>query len=162
MAIGDVLVGALRTGNVPFTDHAVWYAYAIEVNGRRIGSLTGFNPETTRDFTKIRELYESTGQRFVPGGIIPGPPAYTIRIDSIQLYRHPLIQVLAGGKIYTIADLRNPFNIAEYENRPDGTIVERLYEDCIVTSYGRTITVGTIYVAERCELVALRMTGGDV
>ena len=160
MGVGAWAADVMRTGNVPFTTRAVWYAYAIEVGGRRVGSLTGFNPEASRDFEKIKELYESTGQRFLD--VIPGPPAYTIRVDSIQLYRHPLIQVLAGRKIYSIADFREKFNICEYENQPDGTLIERIYEDCIITSYGRTISTGTVYIAERCEIIALRMIGGEV
>lgn len=137
--------------------HAVWYQYQIQMNGHVIGSLTNFSPSASQATDRVRCINAAYGTRVQE--ILAGPTDYKIRAEKVQLFKTPLFQAL-GYVIYGLEDLKDPIDIVEYEFQFGGDVVERTYHECIMSSYERTITTGTIYIAERCDFEVAYVTGG--
>lgn len=143
--------------------HAVWYQYQIKMNTVVIGSLTNFSPSSSQDVERIRCIDSDYGTRVRE--LLAGPSDHKIRAEKVQLFKTPLFVAL-GRTVYSLEDMKDPFDIEEYEYHTnpgpaamDGTQVKaagegikRVYHDCILASYERTITTGTIYIAERCDI----------
>ena len=144
--------------------HAVWYQYQIKMNGAVIGSLTNFSSSSSQDVERIRCIDSDYGTRVRE--LLAGPSDHKIRAEKVQLFTKPLFVAL-GREVYSLEDMKDPFDIEEYEYHTNpgpaamgGTIpptvpspgILRTYHDCILASYERTITTGTIYIAERCDI----------
>jgi hypothetical protein len=143
--------------NLPWTRHAVWYAYDIRVNGRIVGSLQNVGSEFKQDLERIRELFENTGTRVRE--MVPGKTDISLRVELIQLYRTPLFRAL-GYEVYSLEQFKHKFDVVEREHWPDGTVIQRVYHDCMIASYGRTIATATAHVAERADLEVGWVSGG--
>ena len=133
--------------------HSVWYQYQIKMNGIVIGSLTNFSPSASQATDRIRCINAAWGTKVQE--IVAGPTDYKIRAEKVQLFAKPLFKAL-GREVYGLEDMKDPFDVEEYEywaaaapgvSGAQGHGILRTYHECIISSYERTITTGTIYVA---------------
>jgi hypothetical protein len=91
--------------------------------------------------------------------MVPGVTNTRIRVERFQLYREPLLIAL-GYDIYSLENFKHMFEVHEREYHPDGEVVRRVYRNCMLASYGRTVTQGSIYVAESADIEVGNITGG--
>ena len=153
--------------------HAVWYQYQIVMAGATIGSLTNFSPSSSQDVERIRGIDSDYGTRVRE--LLAGPSDHKIRAEKVQLFASPLFKAL-GREVYSLEDMKDPFDIEEYEyhtnpgpagmdgtqTKAGGKGIKRVYHDCILASYERTITTGTIYIAERCDIEVSYITAAPL
>lgn len=143
--------------NLPWSRHAVWYAHDIRVNGRIVGSLQSIGSEFRQNLERIRELFENTGTRVRE--MVPGNTDISLRVERIQLYRTPLFKAL-GYEVYSLEQFKHKFDVVERQYWPDGTVIQTVYHDCMLATYGKTISNATIHVAERADVEVGWVTGG--
>jgi hypothetical protein len=145
-------------------NHAVWYAYQITVGGSVVGSLQNFSATQTQETDRVREIDFTTGTKVLE--ILAGGTDIRLRAERIQIFKKPLFAALglwgdspSGSE--ALEDFKGPFDIVETEKRPDGTKRVRTYYGCVIASQERTITIGTIYIAERCDIECAYMKASD-
>lgn len=139
----DALAGKVK--------HAVFYAYQITVNGKRVGSLQNFGATQAQETGRIREIDFVTGTRVLE--ILAGGTDIRLRAERVQIFKKPLFNALGLGAGETLEDFKGPFDIVETEKDPTTkSTTVRTYYGCVISSYERTITTGTIHIAERCDI----------
>lgn len=139
--------------------HAVFYAYQITVNGQVVGSLQNFGATSSQDTERVREIDFAQGTRVLE--ILAGGTDIRLRAERVQLFLKPLFKALGLPDGESLEDYKGPFDILETEKRPDGSKRLRRYHGCVIASYERAITVGTIHIAERCDIECAWMDGAD-
>ena len=140
----------------------------------QIGTFQTFNPSSTRQVVRVRGIANNGGY---PLELVPGPADTQINVTYLSLYLLTLNQAL-GYPIGSIIDLnrqRVPFDIqeqcvfpleAEIESVigeagiPQSTFTTEVnhYYECYLTNIGRTITQGTVTIAETATIFVTGIT----
>jgi len=156
---------------LPKTDSEVWYSYEITIDGVQVGTLRSFNPSQTRTVDIIREIATNGGQI---KEIVPGVTDYSIRLEKVRLYNKTLLDHFG----IVSRDIQNqvraldikeaihlPQNIVNNQvSGPPGAadgnagIVYVNYEDCWITDWGKTITLGSITNVENMTVRPTRVS----
>jgi len=159
----------------PPTASRVYYAYSILARGvtgnyKTVGTFQQFSPSSTRQVVRVRGIATYGGYPFE---LAPGPADTSITVNYLMLYLLPLNEAL-GYQVGSVTDLnrqRVPFAIMERCRLPVAgeattpisgglpsnmvgkqTWEVNLYLDCYLSNVGRTITQGTVTVAETATI----------
>jgi len=145
----------------------VYFAYAIQVNGTRVGTFQTFNPQSTRQVLRVRGIANNRG---FPFELVPGPADLSFTVNFLALYRMPLASAL-GYSFGSVVDLNyylSTFSVDEICHFPgtDSNRVELVkYKGCQIRQMSRTINQGTIQVVENATIDAAKSeenTAADV
>jgi len=129
---------------LPRTATAVFYSYTISANNTEVGSLQSFNPSSTRQVERIRQIMFSTGARVID--MVPGTTDTSISLEHVRLYKKSLFEAFSY-QIFALEDLTEPMDIIEEMNHPDGLVDFLVYHQCLFSDWSETRTVGTAHVA---------------
>jgi hypothetical protein len=134
--------------NIPNTAAQVHYSYELRTNGLRIGMVETFTPDQTRTLERLREIANNGG---VIVEIVPGVSEYTLTLEHVHLYKKSLIKAL-GYDIVNIQDIKDPIDIVEIANNPDGTKDKTVYGKCWIQRSGKTVATTKTYVTDSITL----------
>lgn len=163
---------------LPFTNSEVWYAYTIKIQGQEVGTLRSFAPTQTRTFEYVREIGTNGGHIFEG---VPGITDYKIHLEKVRLYTKRILDYF-GIAMHDIQNQIHSIDIQEttYKSAvpPDadpvnanldgarssnrnlgaGGIGILNYEECWITSWGKTVAVGTVLVIETMDVQPVRVS----
>jgi len=143
--------------SIPKTQTAVFYSYTILLNNKEIGTIRSFSPSQDKTIERIREIATTSGQRVIE--LVPGVTDISISVERFTLYKNDFMNAV-GGKINSASDAFqsleewvDPFDVEEVMTDPV-TASERniTYKGCLISTLGKTIEVGTTYVAETATI----------
>ncbi len=124
---------------IPNTSTAVSYAYTVSINGSIVGTLQGFNPTSSKQLERVRQLQNETSDILE---IVPGRTEHTIQLDRLELYDDD-----SDLTFKVLEEQTTPFNIVEKISNGQGKTREITYSTCWIQSIGKTIREGQINVA---------------
>lgn len=129
---------------VPNTQHSVFYAYSIHINGVEIGSLESFAPTSNRQgVERIREVLFSRGPEVKE--IVWGGVDTSITCNRVEYYEKSFLEAF-GVSIHTLEDLTFPVNITEIMQLPEelgGGQRVLTFVDAVGASWSKTVDTGT-------------------
>jgi len=129
---------------VPNTQHSVFYAYSIHINGVEIGSLESFAPSSNRQgVEKIREVLFSRGPEIKE--IVWGGTDTTVTCNRVEYYEKSFLEAF-GASLHTLEDFTFPVNITEIMQLPPergGGQRVLTFVDAVATSWSKTTDTGT-------------------
>ena len=130
---------------VPNTQHSVFYAYSLHINGSEIGSFENFSSDSTRTHERIREVLFSRGPETKE--IVWGGTDTNVTLNRVELYQKSVLEAI-GNNILTLEDFIFPVNITEVMVKPDGGKRILTYKDSVATRWGKSMDTGTVRVVE--------------
>lgn len=142
---------AYDTVAIPNTQHSVFYAHSIHVNGVEIGSFERFSMRSSRATERIREIAAPRGP--IVKEIVWGGTDISVDLSRVELYNRAMMEAF-GFEIYTLEDFNQSVNISELQwnpNRdpttdaPDRTIT---FTDCVASDWSKDLDTGTARVVE--------------
>lgn len=135
------------------------YLYSLAIMGPHgnqvtmgLGALQTFAPSETRPMTRLGQIGSDEYYEIVPGRVE----------DSLTLSRIALIKKNLAEALGYTADMqllknqRIPIQITEIMYDPTGGPKAKLYKDCWISDFGKTIDQGTVEIAED---VTIQVTG---
>lgn len=132
---------------VPHTQHSVFYAHSIHVNGIEIGSFERMSMRSTRTTERIREILFSRGPEVKE--IVWGGTDISVDLNRVEMYNKALFEAF-GFQIYSLEDLNQPVNISEIQFNPadPGGARTITYVDCVASDWSKDVDTGTVRVVE--------------
>jgi len=131
---------------VPNTQHTVFYAHSIHVNGIEIGSFQRMSIRQSRTTERIRELLFSRGPEVKE--IVWGGVDITIDVNRVELYNKAMLQAF-GFEIYSLEDFNQAVNITEMQFNPNNNGKRVItYMDAVASDLSKDIDLGTVHIAE--------------
>ena len=135
----------------------------FDENGAEIGFITSLDRSDTRSTQKIRHLNKADAGK--PVEQQPMPEDFTLTVSGLSLYNNSptdggsiLNRLPPGaGGFQTLQDQAIPFTIREEETHPavPSKTAATLYLGCMMTSFRKPISIGTITVAETASITPL-------
>jgi hypothetical protein len=144
---------------LPATKHSVFYSYAFLVGGKPIGSAESINIRGSRlAIERIREVYYSHGP--ITREIVWGGVDISIDVRRVELYATSLYAAL-GFDVTSLEQINGAIDLLEvrYQRTADGTETTRevSYYDCVPSTWGRDLDIGTARVIETVTLECTTM-----
>lgn len=142
---------AYDTVSIPNTQHTVFYAHSIHVEGKEIGSFERFSMRSSRTTERIREIAASRGP--IVKEIVWGGTDISIDLSRVEIYNRAAMEAF-GFSIYTLEDFNQPVNISELQwnpgsdptsDAPDRTLT---FTDCVASDWSKDIDTGTARIVE--------------
>jgi hypothetical protein len=131
---------------VPNTQHTVFYAHSIHVNGVEIGSFERMSVSSTRTTERIREILFSRGPEVKE--IVWGGTDINVSLGRVELYNNAMLEAF-GLSIFTIEDFNQPVNITEIQFNPNNNGQRTItYIDCVASDISKDIDQGTVRIVE--------------
>jgi len=136
---------------IPETQHSIFYAHSISVNGTEIGSFERFSAKSNRTTERIREIMAARGPQVKE--IVWGGTDISVDVSRVELYNKSMFEAF-GIEIFTLEDFNQYVDIHEFQwnptlnpvtDPPSRTIT---YIDCVASSWGKDIDTGTARMIE--------------
>ena len=131
---------------VPNTQHSVYYAHSIHVNGIEIGSFQRVSIRFSRSLERIREILFSRGPEVKE--IVWSGTDITIDVTRTEMYQKSMFEAF-GFEVFTLEDFNQPVNITEMQFNPNDNGKRILtYMDCVPADHSKDIDLGKPQIEE--------------
>lgn len=133
----------------------------LDDDGFNMGFVQQISRTDARPTTPIRHLDSVDAGRIIEQS--PGTETNTLNVTGFALYNtgvdnRSLLNRIAGGAASAFTCLnsqRIPFEMTERWTHPSTSRGgETLYGDCMLTNYTRPVNIGTVTIAETCNITA--------
>lgn len=132
--------------SLPQTQHSVFYAYSININGNEIGSFERLSMRASKNAERIREVLYSHGAETKE--IVWGATDISVDLSKVEIYRQ-CFQEAMGFALGSLEDINTPVDIVEVQTNPvSGEKRVVAYKDCVATSWSKSIDTGTAKLVE--------------
>ncbi len=165
-----------RFGQGQNPQHSVFYSHHVTMSGIPIGTLQSLTMRQTRAAERIREVNAERGP--VVKEIVWGGNDIEIDITRFEIYDNNIFTSMGIASVYDMYTLDNVnfrFDIVEIQYRPNSnitpgtrdlaTVAQRvvIYEQCVPTSFTKTLDLGTIHVIESmtCYVTRIAVNSGS-
>lgn len=136
---------------IPTTQHSVFYAHSITINGNEIGSFERFSKRSTRTVERIREVMASRGPQ--PKDMVWTGTDISIDVSRVEMYNKAIFEA-CGIEIFTLEDFNQVVDIHEFQWNPglnpmsDTPSRDIHFVDCVASDWGKDLDTGTARVVE--------------